>query len=211
MARIIRICSVMLATAMLLSPVVAEARRTEPSALGLYVRGRVAATRDLSSAAVQNYAAALTADPSNAAIAFRAYREAVEASDFALALRAAQALDTAGDVPPDAHILLYVAALQARDWPGAKIRLQALADQPGLGFVAPMLGRWIEGLVPGPVVVRAARSSDRGANAYVDENDALIALSRGQVDDAVTAIKGMWTLDPYRAGSLRLAAASRLV
>jgi tetratricopeptide (TPR) repeat protein len=206
--RIIRICS---ALALLLVPTVADARRPEPSALGLYVRARIANNGNQSAQAVASYAAALTADPGNPTIAFRAYREAVEAGSFALAIRAAQALEKAGDVPPDAHILLYIATLQNRDWAAARLRLNALSEEPGLGFLAPMFGRWLEAATRTPVVLRGTKSIDRSLNAYVAENEALIALSRGDVDDAVVAIKGMWTIDPYRAGSLRLAAASQLV
>jgi tetratricopeptide (TPR) repeat protein len=207
-ARTIRICS---ALALLLVSVAAEARRPEPSALGLYVRARVADNGNQSAQAVESYAAALTADPGNQTIAYRAYREAVEAGDYALAVRAAQTLEKAGDVPPDAHILLYIAALQNRDWAAAKVCLNMLSEEPGLGFLAPMFGHWLEVATRSPVVLRGPKTIDRSVNAYVAENKALIALSKGEIDDAVVAIKGMWTLDPYRAGSLRLAAASLLV
>jgi tetratricopeptide (TPR) repeat protein len=206
-ARTIRTCS---ALALLLMPVAGEARQPEPSALGLYVRARVADNRNHSAQAVESYAAALTADPGNPTIAFRAYREAVEAGNYALAVRAAQVLEKAGDVPPDAHILLYIATLQNRDWAAARMRLNALSEEPGLGFLAPMFGRWLEVAMRTPVVLRGPKTIDRSVNAYVAENEALIALSTGEIDDAAVAIKGMWTLDPYRAGSLRLAAASRL-
>jgi predicted Zn-dependent protease len=205
--RTIRICS---AIALLLSPVATQAKRTDPSALGLYVRARLADSADQARAAVENYAAALTADPSNPTIALRAYREAVESGDFRLATRSAQALETAGDAPPDAHILLYVAALEARDWRGAKTHLAALSDQPGLGFMAPLFARWLEIATGTTVPLHGSKSIDRITNAYVAENNALIDISANDVDDAILAIKGMWTLDPYRAGSLRLAAASRL-
>jgi tetratricopeptide (TPR) repeat protein len=206
--RTIRICS---ALALLLIPAEVQARRTEPSALGLYVRARVADNGNQSAAAVENYAAALTADPGNPTIAFRAYREAIEAGNMRLAVRSAQAMDKAGDVPPDAHILLYIAALETRDWPGARARLTMLAEQPGLGFLAPLFGRWLDTATRTPMTVRGAKTVDRITNAYTAENNALIGVSTGDADDAVVAIKGMWTLDPYRAGSLRLAAASRLV
>ena len=208
MVRTIPICS---ALALLLIPVAVDARRFEPSALGLYVRARVADNRDQSAQAIESYAAAMTADPGNTRIAFRAYREAVEAGDFVLAVRAAQALDKAGEVPPDAHILLYIATLQNRDWAAARSRLNALSEEPGLGFLAPMFGHWLEVATRVPVFLRGPKIINRSVNAYVAENTALVDLSQGKIDDAVTAIKGMWTLDPYRAGSLRLAAASVLV
>jgi Flp pilus assembly protein TadD len=205
--RIIRICSL----ALLLVPVAAEARRPDASGISAYVRARVADSSGQSVLAVENYSAALTADPTNAMIAFRAYREAVEAGDYPLAVRAAKTLDVSGTIPPDAHILLYIAALQTRDWPAAVVRLNALAEEPGLGFLAPMFGRWLETAMNAPLNLRGPKAIDRSVNAYVAENEALIALSEGDVDTGVTAIKGMWTLDPYRAGSLRLAAAARLV
>ena len=206
MVRTIRICSV----ALLLIPAAAMARRPDASAVSAYVRARVADSSGQSGLAVENYAAALAADPGNATIAFRAYREAVEAGNFPLAVRAATTLDSNGAVPPDAHILLYIAALQTRDWAGAAARLKLLADEPGLGFLAPMFGRWLETATKVPFVLHGSKAIDRSFNAYVDENEALIALSNGDVSTGVTAVKGMWTLDPYRTGSLRLAAAARL-
>ncbi len=209
MVRTIRICSL----ALLLIPAATVARRPDASGISAYVRARVADSIGQSAAAVENYAAALTADPTNAMIAFRAYREAVEAGNYPLAVRAAKTLDVSGKVPPDAHILLYIDALQTRDWSGAAARLNLLVEEPGLGFLAPMFGRWLETstTMPLALTLRGPKAIDRSVNAYVAENDALIALSRGDVVEGVTAIKGMWTLDPYRAGSLRLAAAARLV
>lgn len=206
MARTIRICSLLL----LLIPAAAEARRPDASAVSAYVRARVADSSGQSVLAVENYAAALAADPGNATIAFRAYREAVEAGNFPLAVRAATTLDASGVIPPDAHILLYIAALQTRDWAEAAARLKILSGEAGLAFLAPMFGRWLETTTKTPFVLHGSKAVDRSFNAYVDENEALIALSRGDLSNSVTAIKGMWALDPYRAGSLRLAAAARL-
>ena len=206
MARTIRICSLVL----LLLPVTAEARRPDASGIGAYIRARVADSSGQSALAVENYASALGADPGNTTVAFRAYREAVEAGDFMLAVRAAKTLDAAGVVPPDAHILLYISALQTRDWQSAGVRLNQLSEEPGLGFLAPMLGRWLETATNMPLELRGPKTVERSVNAYIDENNALIALATGDVDTGATAIKGMWTLDPYRAGSLRLAAAARL-
>ena len=192
-------------------PALAEARRAEPSTLGHYVRARVADQRGQLEQAVRSYAAALTSDPENVMIASRAYREAVEAGHYALAVRSAQTIDRAGVAPPDAHILLYISALRNRDWRAAEQRLTILVQEPGLGFLAPLLGRWLEVVTRVPLTLRQPKQMDRTANAYAVENEALVALSDGNVDDAVLSIKGLWTLEPYRAGSLRLAAAAMLV
>jgi tetratricopeptide (TPR) repeat protein len=203
----IRICSI----ALVMFPALVEARRAEPSTLGHYVRARVADQRGQSEQAVRSYAAALASDPENVMIASRAYRVAVDAGTYALAVRSAQTIDIAGVAPPDAHILLYILALKNRDWRAAEQRLTVLAREPGLGFLAPLFGRWLEAMTRMPLTLRAPKQVDRTANAYITENDALVALSKGDVDDAVVSIKGLWTLEPYRAGSLRLAAADQLV
>ncbi len=207
MGRTIRICSI----ALVMLPALAEARRAEPSTLGHYVRARLADQRGQSEAAVRSYSAALASNPENVMIALRAYREAVEAGDYPLAVRSAQTIDRAGVAQPDVHILLYISTLRNRDWRAAEQRLAVLVQEPGLGFLAPLLGQWLEVVTRVPLRLRQPRQMDRTANAYAVENEALVALSDGNVDDAVLSIKGLWTLEPYRAGSLRLAAAAMLV
>jgi tetratricopeptide (TPR) repeat protein len=206
-ARIIRICS---AALLALCPAPALAGVPEPSALGLYVRARAAIGAGQPVQAAQSYAAALTADPESTTIAARAYRVAVEAGDYDLALRSLRTIGATDALPADAQILLYIAALRDRDWARAKAQLEVVAKQPGLGFLAPMLGSWLELTTRTPVVVNAGKAVDQRPNAYAAENAALIALARGRNDDALLAIKTLWTIDPYRAGSLRLAAASLL-
>jgi tetratricopeptide (TPR) repeat protein len=202
--RTIRICSALLIALM---PIAGEARQSDPSAVSLYVRARIGTGTDQ---AAKDYSAALTADPASTAIAFRAYREAVEAGDYMLAQRSAGAIERAGAIPPDAHILQYVAALRNGDWEAAKARLTLLGEQPGLGFLAPMFAGWLELATRAPVSVNRGKAIESRPNAYAAENAALLALAKGDTDPAVLAIKELWTLDPYRAGSLRLAAASLL-
>jgi tetratricopeptide (TPR) repeat protein len=205
-ARITRICSV----ALLLSPVAANARRPEATVLCHYLRARLADQADASALAVRHYAAALTAAPDDLSIASRAYAQAIEAGDYAVAVRAGQNLDRAGAITPDGHVLLYIAALRARDWPGATQRLTLLSKERSLGFLAPLFGRWLETVTQTISGLPKATAFDPAPNAYFVENQALIALSRGEIDDAVLTIKGLWAIEPYRAGSLRLAAASQL-
>ena len=208
MALTIRICSA--AALLALCPALAMAGVPEPSALGLYVRARAALGAGQPTQAAESYAAALTADPGSSVVAVRAYRVAIEAGDFDLALRSFRAIDAADALPADAQLLVYLAALRDRDWARARAQLDVLAKQPGIGFLAPLLGNWLELATRAPVAVNAGKAVGQRPNAYAAENAALIALARGQSDDALLAIKTLWTIDPYRAGSLRLAAASTL-
>lgn len=207
MARTIPICSL----ALLFIPTIAQAQRPGASALRQYVSGRLADQNNQSILALRHYAAALAAAPSNAEIASRTYYKAVESGDFAVATRAAKAMDRGSNMPPDAHILLYISALRARDRDSAFDRLRELANQRGLGFLAPIFSRWLEGAQTPSTPVSVPITVGVTANVYTAENEALIALAKGEIEDAVVAIKSLWAIEPYRAGSLRLAAASRLM
>ncbi|MFM9978955.1 MAG: tetratricopeptide repeat protein [Sphingomonadaceae bacterium] len=199
MAPIIRTCS---ALALLLAPTLAVANR-EPSALALYVQARVADAARAPDVAIPAYAAALSADPDNVKIASRAYREAVNGGDFELALRAARTLERLGSTPPDARLLFYIAAIRARDWNDARSRVTDLAEAPGFGFLAPLFDAWL----PKPVTLL---NTGARQNAYQAENEALLLLASGNHRAGTAAVKALWALDPYRAGSLRIAAASLL-
>ncbi len=204
MGRTIRTCS-LAALGVALISTVSVARRLEPSALGVYVRARVADKASDSPAAVANYAAALTMASDASLVAFRAYRAGVDGGNYTLALRAAQALDRSEIVPPDARILLYIAAVREGDWRAASARLDQIEDQDGFGFLSPLFRSWLA-LASG----EGAPRSKLAASAYVAENDILVDIARGAATTATTGIAGMWTSDPYRAASLRLAAAASL-
>lgn len=204
MGRIIRTCSLgVLATALLATAGVAK--RTEPSALGVYVRARVADKASDGPAAVASYGAALTMASDATMVAFRAYRAGVDGGNYPLALRAAQALDRSGIVPPDARILLYIAAVRDRDWRAASARLDQIEDQEGFGFLSPLFHSWLA-LATGEPVPRSKLT----ASAYVAENEILVDIARGAATDGLTGIKALWATDPYRATSLRLTAAAAL-
>ncbi len=213
MARTIRTCS---AVALLLIAGAAEAKRIVPSALGIYARARVAEGLRQPDAALALYRDALVGAPEELVVAFRAYRAAVDGGDYPLALRAAQALDRAGTLPPDARVLLYIAAVRERDWSAARARLIGMRDtgrdtgregdrgEAGFGFLAPMLGAWLPGGDDRP-----EREAER-PNAYSAENQALLALAQGRVAEGSSAVRALWSTDAYRATSLRIVAAATL-
>ena len=202
MARIIRTCSLVLCA---LLATEAGARRIEPSALGYYARARSADSAKQQGIAVDQYRAALTLDPNSVTIAFRAYRSAVEEGDYELALRSAQALDRLDLVPPDAQLMLYVAAVRDRDWRAARDRLQKIGAEKGFEFLKPLFGRWLD-LADGV----DAPAKLTAANAYAGENAALAAIANGNEADGLTAIKSLWAAEPDRATILRVAAAATL-
>jgi tetratricopeptide (TPR) repeat protein len=177
----------------------------EQSALGAYVRARVADKASDSETAVASYTAALTMSSDAAMVAFRAYRAGVDGGDYALALRAAQTLERTGIVPPDARVLLYIAAVRDRDWRAAATRLDQIEDQDGFDFLAPLFRGWLS-----QATGEQAPASKTTATAYVAENEILLAIARGETGDSVDAVKSLWTADRYRASTLQLAAAASL-
>ena len=183
-----------------------SARSVEPSALAAYARARIADRANDNAVAVANYSAALTLGSDATLVAFRAYRAGVDGGDYALALRAAQTLDRSGIVPPDAHLLLYIAAVRNRAWAEASNRLDQIGKQDGFDFVEPLFRQWLANLV-GAV----PKAGKRDLTAYAAESEALLALSAPDETAGVAAIKVLWPTDPYRASTLRLAAAATLV
>lgn len=176
------------------------------SALSAYARGRVADRANDSVTAVASYRAALTMTTDATLVAFRAYRAGVDGGDYPLALRGAQVMDRVGIVPPDARLLLYVAALRERDWIAAKGHLGELERGDGLEFLAPLLRGWLA--LGTRETVKASKLS---ATAYAAENEALLTLARGDRAAGSAAVRQMWTTDAYRASTLRLAAAATLI
>ncbi len=206
MGPITRICSAALATGVMLAAAGCAHRPVAVSALSDYARARLSPDE---AGSAQRFAAALTAAPQSTIIAYRAYRAAIVAGDFALALRAAQTLEQAGDTPPEARLLFYIAALRDRDWNEAAKRLNMVAREPSLAFIAPQLGEWLSLGQRGLLDLSSVKDIG-GANAYASESRALLALAKGDVTTGMERIKTMWPSDPYRAQSLRLAAAATL-
>ncbi|MDB5715922.1 MAG: hypothetical protein JWO15_3319 [Sphingomonadales bacterium] len=203
MARTTRICSLALLLAGFWQP--AAAKRSEPSALGLYARARVGGGAE----AVRTYQAALTAAPDEPTVALHAYRQAVIGGDYALALRAGQALERAGLVPPDVRLLFYIDALRNRDWKTATTRLIEISHGADFAFMVPILADWLA-LGTGEPVFATGRALPIGHDAYAQESRALLLLARGNTVDGSIAVKTLWPLDPYRSQSLRLTAAATL-
>ena len=186
----------------------AHAKSLGTSPLALYVQARVADRVDPPNA-VDRYREALAAAPDVAGVAYRSYRRAVVAGDYAMAVRAAGSLERGGLLPPDARLLLYVAALRERDWKQARERLTGIGRQQGFDFIAPLLGNWLS-LAEGQEAGKLAGKGDSATgNAYAGESDALMRIAKGDAG-GTTAIKSLWSTDPYRANSLRLAAAATL-
>jgi tetratricopeptide (TPR) repeat protein len=204
--RITRICSRGFAAATLLCGSGFAEARVVSSPLADYARARVLTNAEQAAA---HFAAALGGAPDNAAVAARAYRGAVIAGDYTLALRAMQVLERAGEIPPEGHLLLYIAALKARDPRAAAQRLQGIMRERSLAFIAPVLADWLRFGSRGPVELPDTKEIG-GPNAYADESAALMALAKGETQKGLDAVRAMWALDPYRAQSLRLAAAATL-
>jgi tetratricopeptide (TPR) repeat protein len=208
--RIIRICSKLALLVPLLAPMLAPApvaaKRLDASALAVYARARVADGQKDSASAVANYNAALTMASDATTVAFRAYRAGVDGGDYRLAVRAAQALDRLDIVPPDARVLLYVAAVRDRDWVAARTRLDQLRNQDGFGFLVPLFGGWLALATGAPEDTKPTGDG----NLYSPENNALLGIARGRYADSATAIRTLWPTDPDRARPLRLAAAFSL-
>ena len=200
MGPITRICRVLAFAALASAGVPALAGRSEPSVLTVYARARIAENHRETEAALANYRAALGDSPGEIVIALRAYRAAMDGGDYSLAVQAARALDGTDVLPPDARLLLFVAAVRRRDWAEARMRLGTIRADTSFAFAAPLLAKWLDPqTAPDPV-----------ETSYAAETSALTQLSGTGFADGVTRIRSLWTTDPYRATSLRIVAGATL-
>lgn len=206
MGRTIRTCSAATLAIVLATAPAAQAR-IATSPLTDYALARISLD-EIQSA--QSYARALADAPDSLTIAWRSYRKAVIVGDYALSLRAAQSLERAGALPPEARLLLYIAALKTRDWREAARRLNDVTREPSLAFIAPSLSAWLR-LGSRETLDLSDVKDVGGPNAYGAESDALVAIARGDAQKGIDSIRTLWPLDPYRLQSLRLVAAATLV
>jgi tetratricopeptide (TPR) repeat protein len=168
----------------------APAVASRPSLGSLYVRARAAEVAGDVRTANADFASLLAADPGNTIVATRAYRQALSGGDMDLAVRAARALASGPDLPSDARVLLVLADIKARDWPGAQAAANALAQDRVFGFVAPYLSAWIavgSGKGDPLALAEPARSSALGS-PYYGEQRALLLIALGRRQEVTTAL-----------------------
>jgi len=193
-------------------PAQAGASADAPSALHAYARARLAEGYVAQQAAIDSYRSALTRDPTSVEIAGRAYAQAVEGGDRALALRSARLLDAQGLLPRDGTLLLIDAALETRDWTGARALADRLVTEGNFAFLAPVLRSWIaygEGRDEVPVVDPNDRFAAL-ARRYVDEHMAFEALARGDVRAASPFVLSALAQRSADGPIMRIAFATRL-
>jgi tetratricopeptide (TPR) repeat protein len=208
---IIRTCS-LIALAALAWATPALAKPQPASALGSYMKARIADAAGADDVALLSYQAALTADPTSKAVAARAYRQALETGDRTLALRAARVLDAAQMLPPDARLLFVSESIAKADWRGAGAQIDKIEEAGTFAFLAPVLRSWVSygARLGDPFGPLAVRSKDGFSANYALEHRALLLLALKQSAEGAAAVKALASSD--RQGvQLRLAAAARLL
>lgn len=182
------------------------------SALHAYARARLADADGAFSLAVANYRLALDGDPASPAIARRSYLHALESGDFALALRSARLLDGEGLLPRDGTLLHIGEALDRKDWAAARTWTGRMTEEGNFAFLGPLVQSWIslgERNYAAPILVAKDRVSAL-ARRYLDEQVALQALARGDVEAALPAIQGALAARGSDQDALRLTFAAQL-
>ncbi len=211
MDRIIPTCKIFAATALLLGTP-AFAKPEADTALGNYVKARLAGAAGEGDFATTAYEAALTADPTSKAVAARAYRQAVETGNRTLATRAARSLDSAQVLPPDARLLFVIDSVGNADWRVAAAQIDKLEEGGAFAFLAPVLRSWVSygSRLGDPIGTLSTRSSDGFSVLYAQEHRGLMMLALKQASEGATVVRE--TASAERQGILlRLSAAARLI
>ncbi|MBB5728177.1 tetratricopeptide repeat protein [Sphingomonas prati] len=177
-----------------------------------YVRARAADADGRIDVAARGYGALLARNPNDPVIATRAYRQAISAGDRSLAMAAAVQLDRAGNLPPDARLLILADAVARRDWTAAQAATDAIVREKAFAFLVPAIRAWIAvGSKTGdPVAILDAGGTGSVTGAYAGEQRALLLLATGRTADGIAALRAILPAASGRQMRLRLAAAALL-
>ncbi|MHA6766322.1 tetratricopeptide repeat protein [Sphingobium ummariense] len=198
---------------MLVLPAAAGASVDPDGALRTYARARLADGEGELGLAVSSYRQALAADPTSLDIARRSYFQALESGDKALALKAAALLDDEGLLPRDGTLLRIGDALERKDWTAAGAFTDRMVEEGNFAFLAPMVRSWITAGATGAYAPPVLDPKDRFAplaRRYADEQTALLALAKGDLDTARPAMERALALRISDAAALRLTFAGQL-
>jgi tetratricopeptide (TPR) repeat protein len=197
---------------LLISATPAAASLDETSALGAYVRARVADSSGATDQAARNYGVALALAPQNEVLAARALSQAIAAGDRPLALQAARLLDSAGKLAPDGRLLLIGEALRTRQWKEAGGQIDRLEQDEVFSFMTPMLRAWLaQGSGKGdPLALLDSAKGNALASTYASEHRPLLLLAGGKANEGAIALGTLLEDQSIRSQRLRIAAAATL-
>ena len=207
---IIRICS--LAAFLLLAAAPASASIEDRDELKTYARARAADSFGASGDASAGYAAALALSPDNELLAARALSQALASGDRRLALQAATVLQRAGQLAPDARLLLLTEALRNRNVRQASIHADALAANDVFAFMAPIVKAWIafDGDRKNALQVLDTANANPLSAAYAQEHRPLMLLALGKRREGLELLLKVTEIGGARAQRLRIAGAALL-
>jgi tetratricopeptide (TPR) repeat protein len=144
-------------------------------------------------------------------LAGRALSHALAAGDRALAVTAARSLQKAGELAPDARLLLLTEALRERDWRGAEAHVVAIEKDEIFAFMAPILRAWLaQGSKRGDPLALLAGGDHSLTTLYVSEHRSLLMLARGDLRQGTAELLSSDAASGPRGERLRLAAAATL-
>jgi Flp pilus assembly protein TadD len=202
----------MLASALALPLSAAGASRRDGSQIRAYAQARAADSFGAARQAAQGYAQALALSPDDELLAARTLSQAMAAGDRPLALTAARALERAGQLAPDARLLLLGEALRTRKWAHAAVHIDRLDQDQVFSFMTPVLKAWLAfGSRKGdPLAILDAAATDPIAGAYALEHRPLMLLALGREKDGVTQLLASTAAEGGRSSRLRVAGAALL-
>ncbi len=112
--------------------------------LSEYVEARLSEIDNRNQSALKSYKDLIKQRSDSQILADRLFELSLKTGDIKSALNAIDAREQSGDLPAQAYILRYSAALKDRDWTAAIIALEAIIEDPVFGFMAPIMTSWVE-------------------------------------------------------------------
>ncbi len=150
-----------------------------------YVEARLFEIENKNQSALKSYKYLIRQQSDSQILADRLFEISLKTGDIEAALKTLDANEQSEDLPAQAHILRYSAALKNRDWAAAMQALKPISEDAVFGFMVPIMTSWVEIAKgnDGTVFLKASGNSGL-SNFYGRDQIAYQYLYRKQYDKA---------------------------
>jgi tetratricopeptide (TPR) repeat protein len=204
--RIIPICKLAIAGALITAPSLAAAKQDDP--VNRYAAARLAEMSDRADVALKDYIELYREAPGSAVLADRIFDSAIRVGDMAAALRAVRAQELSGEISAEAPLLLFADAYGKRNWSMALLAADELAASSNFGFIAPILRSWVNvGQRKAPDLPAADPQADPLFAFYANDQRIYLDLASGNYSSAKLGLRSIAAMNGAYVRDLMLRAA----
>lgn len=208
----IRICNFSffaLSVALAIStPLLANRSGDSSKLLERFVEARLAEVGGQSETALSIYQDSLKQEPNNVLVAGKTYVRAIETGNWPLTLKAVRSISLGGRLEKEMPAILFAEAFRRKEWNSAEAALVELDSLGNFAFLVPILKNWLEIARNQKANISTENiSEDRTASYYLEEQQILLSLARGDADTALRLLRKVVQQNDVRMSPVRMMAA----